>query len=187
MKKKLLLLALLGLSKLTNAQEAKVEKSVFGIQTGVLGLWVHNESRLADKFVLRTELGFDAGIWANSFYDQTGFLMAPVFVVEPKYYYNMAKRLEKGRSVSDNAANYLSIKTSYHPDWFVVSNYDNINVISDISVIPSWGIRRNLGKHFNYELGLGLGVRYIFAKQAGYLKDEIDLASNTSFKIGYKF
>ncbi|ACU03194.1 hypothetical protein [Pedobacter heparinus] len=187
MKKKLLLVALLGLSKLTNAQEAKVEKSVFGVQTGYLGLWVNNESRLADKFVIRTEVGFDAGFWANSFYDQTGFLMAPVLIVEPKYYYNMAKRLEKGRNISDNAANYLSIKTSYHPDWFVVSNYDNINVISDISIIPSWGIRRNLGKNFNYELGLGLGVRYIFAKQAGYAENEINLADNISFKIGYKF
>lgn len=187
MKKKLLLLALLGLAKLTNAQEAKVEKSVFGVQTGVLGLWVNNESRLGNKFVLRSEIGFDAGFWANSFYDESGYLIAPVFIVEPKYYYNLAKRLEKGRNISDNGANYLSIKTSYHPDWFVVSNYKDLSVISDISIVPSWGIRRNLGKHFNYELGLGLGVRYIFAERAGYLKDEIWVASNTSFKIGYKF
>lgn len=187
MKKKLLLLALLGLAKLSNAQEAKVEKSVFGVQTGTLGIWVHNESRLADKFALRAELGFDAGFWASSFYDQTGYLIAPVFIAEPKYYYNLSKRQEKGRNISGNAANYLSVQTSYHPDWFLISNYKNIHVISDIAIIPSWGIRRNLGKHFNYELGLGIGYRYIFAKRAGYLENESEVATRGDFKIGYKF
>ena len=64
-----------------------------------------------------------------------------------------------------NQGNFLSIKTSYHPDWFVISNYDNINIISDISIIPTWGIRRNIGKHFNSETGIG--YRYILAKMQG--------------------
>lgn len=187
MRKHLILLILLGLSKIASAQEATVEKSVFGIQAGFLGIWVHNESRLSDKFALRTEIGFDGGFWANSFYDQTGYILAPVITAEPRYYYNLSKRLEKGKRIANNAANFLSLKTSFHPDLFVISNYENVSVISDISVIPTWGIRRNLGHHFNYELGLGLGYRHIFAKKAGYLRDEDDLATHIGFKIGYKF
>ena len=32
---------------------------------------------------------------------------------------------------------FISLKTSYHPDWFVISNTGNISVISDISIIPN--------------------------------------------------
>ena len=187
MKKKLLLLALLGISRLTNAQEAKVEKSVFGIQTGFLGIWAHNESRLSDRIALRSEVGFDSGIWGGDFYDKTGFLLTPVLSVEPRFYYNLQKRADKGRNISGNAGNYLSIRASFHPDWFVISNYDDVSIISDISIIPTWGIRRNIGKHFNYEAGLGLGYRYIFAERAGFLENESSLAANFALRIGYRF
>ncbi|MGQ3085955.1 MAG: hypothetical protein ACT6RA_02290, partial [Flavobacterium sp.] len=36
-----------------------VERSIFTIQTGTVGVWVSNEMRLADKFALRTEAGLD--------------------------------------------------------------------------------------------------------------------------------
>ncbi|MDG3580998.1 hypothetical protein [Galbibacter pacificus] len=31
------------------SQDAQLEKSIFGIQTGLLGIWVHNEARLTRK------------------------------------------------------------------------------------------------------------------------------------------
>ena len=68
-----------------------------------------------------------------------------------------------------------------------ISNYENINIISDISLVPTWGIRRNIGKHFNYETGIGIGYRYIFAKKAGYLENESEATLNLHFRIGYKF
>src|SRR5690554_1852334 len=38
---------------------ASVEKSVLGIQTGLLGIWAFHEAKLSNKWALRTELGFD--------------------------------------------------------------------------------------------------------------------------------
>lgn len=49
------------------SEDASVEKSIFGLQTGVLGLWAYNEARLSKSIALRTELGLDFGIWETTF------------------------------------------------------------------------------------------------------------------------
>jgi hypothetical protein len=187
MKKILFTMALCGMTLVAKAQTASVEKSTYGIQTGFLGIWAHNESKLSNSIALRTELGFDSGIWGGSFYDGTGFLMTPVITLEPRLYYNLNKRVKKSRRIDGNSGNFISLKTSYHPDWFVISNTENVSVISDISIIPTWGIRRNVGKHFTYETGIGIGYRYIFAKQAGFLENESEAALNLHLRIGYRF
>jgi hypothetical protein len=176
-----------GITLIVKSQNTSVEQSTYGIQTGFLGLWVHNETKLTNSIALRSEIGLDSGIWGGDFYDGTGFLMTPVLSLEPKLYYNLNKRVSKSKRIDGNSGNFISLKTSYHPDWFVISNKDNISVISDISVIPTWGIRRNIGNHFNYETGVGIGYRYIFAKQAGFPKNKSEAAFNLHLRIGYRF
>ncbi len=187
MKKILLTLAFCGLTFIVKSQNASVEHSTYGIQTGFLGIWAHNETKLSNSIALRTELGFDSGIWGGDFYDGIRFLMTPIISLEPRLYYNLNKRVKKSRRIDGNSGNFISLKTSYHPDWFVISNTDDVNVISDISIVPTWGIRRNLGKHFSYETGIGIGYHYTFYKQAGYLENESDVTMNLLLRIGYRF
>jgi hypothetical protein len=164
-----------------------VEKSTSGIQTGFLGIWAHNEAKLSNQIVLRSEVGFDSGIFGGSLYEGTKFLFAPVITLEPKWYYNLNRRSSKSKNISGNSGNFVSLKASYNPDWFVISNYDDISVINQISIIPTWGVRRIIGKHFHYETGIGLGYRYIFAKSAGYLQNNSGAALNLHLRIGYRF
>lgn len=188
MKIKVLLSLIIGLLYFTvNSQTASVEKSTYGIQTGLLGIWVHNELKLTNQIALRTEIGFDSGLWGGDLYDKSGFVITPVLTIEPKWYYNLNKRESKSRRIDGNSGNFISLKASHHPDWFVISNYDNISIVSEISIIPTWGIRRNIGKHFNYETGIGIGYRHIFAKQAGYLEDKSETVINLHLRIGYRF
>ena len=187
MKKTILTLVLLSLTITVKSQSTSVEKSVFGIQIGLFGSWAHNETKLTNQIALRSEIGLDSGIWGGDFYDKIGFLMTPVITVEPRWYYNLNKRVSKSKRIDGNSGNFISLKTSFHPDWFVISNYDNVTIISDISIVPTWGIRRNIGKHFNYETGIGIGYRYIFAKKAGYLENESETALNLHLRIGYRF
>ncbi|MCG9792937.1 hypothetical protein [Flavobacterium algicola] len=187
MNKTILTLVMISLSLTAKSQNTSVEKSVSGIQIGLLGIWAHNEAKLSNQIALRTEIGLDSGIWSGDYYDGTGFLMTPVLTVEPKWYYNLNKRERKSRRTDGNNGNFVSLKLTYHPDWFVISNYDNINIINDVSIIPTWGIRRNIGNHFNYETGIGVGYRYVFAKQAGYLENESETAVNLHLRIGYRF
>ncbi len=187
MKNLILALIFFCFTLIAKSQTASVENSTFGIQTGFLGIWAHNEAKLSNQIVLRSELGFDSGIWGGSYYDKTGYVFAPVITLEPRWYYNLNKRVKKDRRIDGNSGNFISLKTSYHPDWFVISNYGNISIVSDVVIIPTWGIRRNLGNHFTYETGIGIGYVYYFAKAAGYLDNESDVAVNFHLRMGYRF
>lgn len=187
-KLRVLFIVILLNGPMSMAQDLSVEKSIFGAQIGLLGIWAHNEFRMSNELAFRTELGLDSGIWYqdNDYYSDYGFVMAPVISVEPRWYYNMKKREAKGKRLDGNGFNFLSLWISYHPDWFVFSNED-VDLVSDISFIPSWGIRRNLGKHFNFETGAGIGYRYVFSQDSGFEDDYDEIAVNLMFKIGYKF
>ena len=185
--KKIITLVLVCLSIFCNAQNVSVEKSVFGIQTGLLGIWAHNESRLSNTIALRSELGLGGAIWGGSMYDEVGFSLSPVLTLEPRFYYNLNKRNSRSKGITNNSGNFISLQTSFHPDWFVISNYEYENLISSISIIPTWGIRRNIGAHFNFEAGFGIGYQYFFTKAAGYPSNESDAAANLLLRIGYVF
>ncbi|WP_344712773.1 hypothetical protein [Winogradskyella damuponensis] len=187
MKRFLMTLTFCGLTLIAKSQNASVEQSTYGIQTGILGIWVHNESKLSNQFVLRSELGLDTGIYGSDANDIDGFILTPTITLEPRWYYNLNKREEKSRRIDGNSGNFISIKTTYHPDWFIISNESNINFISDISIIPTWGLRRNLGSHFTYETGIGIGYIHYFKEDHVILVNESDVAVNLHLRIGYRF
>src|SRR5690625_3323106 len=111
MKKFFFCLLLFALTFSAKAQEICVEKSIFGVQTGFLGIWGHHEARLSNSIVLRTELGFDSGIWGGDFYEKTGFLLTPVIIAEPRWYYNLKKRENKFKRIDGNSGNFIALKT----------------------------------------------------------------------------
>ncbi len=108
--------------------------------------------------------------------------------LEPRWYYNLGKRMKNSKRIDGNSGNFLSLYTSYHSDlWITFNEDDNFKPVSDVSIIPTWGIRRPLGKHFIYELGLGAGYRYYFSKQAGFEKDRGEISFNINLRVGYDF
>lgn len=187
MKKILLILTYCGLTLISKSQTASVEKSTSGIQAGVIGVWFYNEAKLSNKISLRSEIGLDGGILgARNFYE-AGFIMIPAINVEPRYYYNLNKRVSKSKSITGNSGNFISLKTIYNPDWFVISKNKNLREVNLISIIPTWGIKRNIGNHLTYETGIGIGYRYYFAKSAGYMENQKEGALNLHLRIGYQF
>lgn len=186
MKKTILTITICLLTLIAKSQDASVEKSTYGIQTGLLGIWVHNESRLSNQIALRSELGLDTGIYGNDVNNVNGYLLAPTITLEPRWYYNLNKRVGKSRRIDGNSGNFISIKTTYHPDWFVISNEQNINFITDISIIPTWGIRRHIGNHFTYEAGIGIGYIHYFKKDHVIALTEPDVALNLHLRMGYR-
>ena len=151
----------------------------------MLGIWVHNESRLSNQIVLRSEIGLDSGFFGNS--DEFNFLMTPVFTVEPRWYYNLEKRTLKNRSIKHNSGNFISLKTSYNPDLFTISNVDNLRVIDQLSIIPKWGIKRTYFDHLTFETGIGIGQVFYFGKSADYWNKKSDVGVDLHLRIGYSF
>jgi len=166
------------------AQQPSVEKSISGVQLGFMSAWVYHEIRLFDNITLRAEGGLGAGFWyQKSFFDtnaNSGFVVRPIFAVEPRYYYNLNNRYQKQKKIDNNAANFVSLNVEVDPGWIIASNEKDLSASSNISLIPTWGIRRNLGKHFNYELGVGVGYQYVFNIGG-------DLVFRPHLRIGYQF
>lgn len=189
MNKILLTLVFCGMSFLAKSQTASVEKTTSGIQTGFLGVQYYNEIKLTNTLALRGEIGFGFDFDGFTVYEtnlsRDTFGMAPVITLEPRWYYNLQKRDSKSKDISDNSGNFLSIKTTYHPDWFIITipEFDSAIVSSQISIIPTWGIRRNIGNHFNYETGFGVGYRHNF----DFNTDKGSLDVNIHLRIGYRF
>ncbi|SHG15324.1 hypothetical protein [Flavobacterium defluvii] len=162
------------------SQNSGVEKSIFNIQTGFLGVWVNNELRLSNQISLRSEIGLDAGLRGCSDCD-TKYALAPVITLEPRWYYNINKRILQNKG-SNNSANFLTLAIKYHPDLFVISNTDNTYVSNQIAFIPKWGIRRNIGNsNFNYEAGIGIGYKYYIDEK------QFETAADLHLRIGYTF
>lgn len=187
MKYFLLTLICCGLTFIAKSQNASVEKSTSGFQIGVLGTWFYNEAKLSNKIALRTELGLDSGIFGIMHSYEVGYILIPDITVEPRYYYNLNKRLTKSKSITGNSGNFVSLRTSYYPDWFVVTKNENLRPYNHIAIIPSWGIKRNVGNHFTYEAGLGIGYRYYFTKRVGFTENQLNRSGNLHIRIGYRF
>lgn len=183
MKRKIILIIFCAFVSITKAQNLSVEKSITGIQTGFLGVWGFNEFKITNKFVLRTELGLNSGFGDNGTID----VMAPVLVIEPRTYYNINKRAKKGKNTKNNSANFFAITARFNPDWFVISRNSNENVPNQILIAPKWGIRRNINNHFNYELGIGLGIRSYFGENLGSNGKSSEASADLHIRIGYSF
>ncbi|WP_284651511.1 hypothetical protein [Flavobacterium terrisoli] len=161
--------------------KATVEKSIFGLQTGLLGIWGHNETRLSNQTSLRSELGLDFGISGDD--NSTTTALIPSIRLEPRWYYNLEKRIKKEKSIAKNSGNFLALNIVYNPDWFIISNEDNVKVISTLAFVPKWGIKRTVGNHFTYEAGIGIGG---FLVLNDYETDS-NVAVDLHLRIGYTF
>ena len=181
--KKNLSLLLFMLSLNSYAQDAVVEKSMFGIQAGYPGAWLNNELRLSRIISLRTE----AGLVFSSRKDfnrspSTG--ITPVLTVEPRYYYNLNRRRERERTTANNSGDYFTVRLSYSMYQF----YNNRpgEGLNNLFIIPMWGIRRSYGNHFNFESGAGLGQAYYFNNTSANQIRNL-LVADLQLRVGYKF
>ncbi len=191
-----LTLVICGWAFMANAQTTKsekpgrdttisAEKSTFNLQVGTVGIWINNETRFSRTLVLRTEIGYSAQLlWGAG--QEEGFLMTPVFSLEPRWYYNLQKRKLKSKRIDGNSGNYLALQSAFYPAWVILSAYGHPVINPVLAIIPMWGIRRNIGRHFNYEAGAGFGYVHYFADKYGYGVQN-NLALNLVFRIGYRF
>lgn len=142
------------------AQNTGLQKSIYSIETGVLGAWINNEVRLSNKIILKSEFGMIAG-FRGCTDCETQYALTPEFTLEPRWYYNIDKRSTEGKIIKNNSSNFATVSFRYYPDWFVISNDSNASIQNQITIIPKWGIKRTIANsNFNYELGIGLGKRY---------------------------
>jgi len=166
-----------------SAKGQSIDKNINGVQIGLFGVNIYNETKLYDNLSLRIDAHLQPKIWNNSLNDTKGFLLYPLLNLEPRFYYNISKRFKKEKDISNNAGNYFSIQFQYIPNWFAISNIDNVNLNKQLNIIPTYGLRRNFTEKFNYELKFGYGYSKLIDKNYNESGSVLDL----SFKVGYIF
>lgn len=158
-----MILCLLGsLGMKVHAQNTEVEKSIWGIQIGPFHpLLAYNESKLKTQFALRSEISFTYAYMDNGF--ESLWALSPYVNLEPRYYYNLKRRVAKEKAINNNAGNYLSVCFTGQPG-LDISNRKDVDIYPSISIIPSYGLKRNIGNHFNFECSFGYGLAWVFQK-----------------------
>ncbi|MCY0976829.1 hypothetical protein PGH12_06650 [Chryseobacterium wangxinyae] len=183
MRRQIYLAALFAIPFFGNAQKVNVEKNIAGAQVGLFGLDLYNETKIIHKTTLRVEASLFPAIWGGDLYAKTGFAFYPSITLQPKYYYNISKRAEEGNNTNNNSANYVGLQIRYTPDWFVISNTNNLYLTNQLNIIPTYGLRRNFAGNFNYEFKAGVGYGAAFKNGNTVSEAVVDL----SFKVGYDF
>lgn len=80
------------------------------------------------------------------------WLMAPLIRIEPRYYYNLLRRIKKGKKTIHNSANYLALAAEYQ---FGYSIGVNAEALQSFVIVAKWGLKRAIGDHFIFEFAIG--------------------------------
>jgi len=116
------------------------------------------EVSVSEKSTVDFDLGVGFG-YTNSKFGGEHFGIFPGFETQYRYYYNLAKRADKGKKTSENSGNYIAgvaYLTSGDP---IFGDLEYINDYRGF-VGPSWGLQRIYPSNFKLNLNLGAGLGF---------------------------
>ena len=178
----------------TGLANPKTESSLFGVQTGAIGLWVYHEAGLTENLVLRSEIGIDmVDFFRNDVYlidpkdTGGGPFFTPTLALEPRYYFNFSNRAKSGKSTVKNSATFVSIDLRYYPDWFLIVGNDNSKFAEQLAITPRIGIKRTVWEHFTYEIGFGMRLYSLLDNKDNNAVEDNEYFLNTLLRVGYSF
>lgn len=143
----------------TFSQEKNKAEDIFSLKAGLIGGWVSYEKALNNNFTLNSEIGYEGGFLKGT-NDKVDYVFTTIFSVEPRFYYNFNKRIEKGKNTNNNSANYLSSEIFYVPNLLSSSNRENLDVNKSFGIIPKYGLRRSISKNLIFEFAIGIGYAW---------------------------
>lgn len=173
MKKFFLSLILIGSLNLT-AQETTSQFSI-----NFLAPSLEYEMAVSENSTVDLNLGIGFA-YRNSAISGEEFGIFPGFEGQYRYFYNLKKRAQKGKKVTENSGNYIAGVASITAGDPIIGD---MQYISDYAgyVGPVWGLQRIYNSNFKLNLNLGLGMG--FSEQNNvYLAPRIGL--QLGFKIG---
>jgi hypothetical protein len=145
----------------------KVE-SLHSVKFGIPSVTYSYEQALSKQFTINMEVG---AAWSfQSSPDSFKFLVDPIFQIEPRIYYNVKKRYDRDHFLN-NSASFFSLNSGYT---FATDHQSH-----SFFIVPKWGFRRAMGKHFIFEAQIGGGVW--IGPNSHRFNPELDL------KFGYVF
>ncbi|HBL76523.1 MAG: hypothetical protein A2W90_00440 [Bacteroidetes bacterium GWF2_42_66] len=167
-----LVLLLCAITSLVNAQDIRYkttrtskyspELSEELHKISILPLGYAYERKIAEEFTIEAGVDFSFDIYyaETDDLDQNALVVNPTIHLEPRYYYNLERRYQRGRNVSFNAASYLGVYSELRMNPLIEENNGFWPVYDRFKIGPAWGIQRNLGRrgYLNFNLAYGLVI-----------------------------
>ena len=88
-----------------------------------------------------------------------GYAFRPTVDMQVRHYYNLNKRLQKGKKIAHNSGNYIAgVVGAAGPS---ILKSDNVYVADfTLTLGALWGIQRTYGERFMMNVGIGPGVSF---------------------------
>lgn len=135
---------------------SEVSKSIFSVNFLIPS--VELETRISRKTTLDLSGGIGFGLVSTP-RDGTDVGFFPVFSTQYRYYYNLDKRLRKGKKVSENSGNYLAAVGEIMSGKPIIGDLEFVNDYSAV-VGAVWGLQRYYNSGFKLDLNLGGGYGF---------------------------
>ena len=166
MKRQIFTLTVLSISLFSFAQENSKPQlqPLTKLDLGLQGVGVTFERRLGNSTTIDLSAGFGGGydIWSNSFTYAVNIPgLAGYISITPKFYYNLEKRIAKGKPTDYNSGNYIGLRLKYATR----SISEATNIRDALLFNIHWGLQRWIGKRWTMNTHFG----------AGYAVDATDL------------
>jgi hypothetical protein len=111
------------------------------------------------------------------------------FALEPRWYYDLNKRREKGKSGNNLLGNYWGFEMLYQNQSFKKHHVDNTFAVFDIESLtftPLWGTQQQFSKWLFYDFKLGWGARTVKGGSRQYF-DNFQSNIYADILIGLRF
>ena len=166
--------------------QSKAEKTQ-GVALNILGVQYYNETPVGKQstLIFHGGLAGEVAYSSSSLYFSDNELyygeswassVRGALGVEYRYYYNLAKRAQKGKNTRKNSANFISVDLQEYTSGLYSHNMDTKNIIL---LTPSWGLRRVYRNNLYIEFNAGIVV--------GCQGTDFGMAPTANFKFGYSF
>jgi hypothetical protein len=147
-----LLLTTFQVAQAQDEQPATVAKSLFKINFLAPGLEYERGLNESMTLNINTSMGFEIGY--NSITGLNTYLY-PSLGLQARKYYNLDKRIEKGKNTAFNSGNFIAL-SAFGSTPSILNNENRVNEAS-YGIGPVWGMQRNYKSGFNLTLALGAG------------------------------
>ncbi len=104
-------------------------------------------------------LGAGFGYHDASYLDKAEYGVYPQFQVQYRHYYNLKKRAQKGKKISENSGNYIAAAVVISSGEPVIGDM-HLNKDYSGFLGPVWGFQRVYNSNFKLNLNLGLGMGF---------------------------
>lgn len=155
--------------------------NILKLDLGISGTWINIEYPISKNIALLTEIGVNPLIFSRVG-DPIGVLFSGRIKQGVRLYYDREFRFNEEIVIDNNTGNFFTFIIDYQPPFFSWSSDSSKMILREVRIIPSWGLRRSIGRRFIIEGHLGFGYGYTINNIP---KEQHNIVYDIKIAVGY--